>query len=88
MMKYLGVTPGSVSLFTLVNDREHQVTLFIDRQLLSACKVSFHPNDNTASLVISVEDMMKFVHAIGNPYETVELYDEEDKTNVPAPCAG
>lgn len=88
MMKYLGVTPGSVSLFTLVNDQEHQVTLFIDRQLLSAGKVSFHPNDNTASLVISVEDMMKFVRAIGNPYETVELYGEEDKTKVPAPCAG
>ena len=74
MMRYLGVRPGSVSLFTLVNDAEHEVTLFIDRNLLNATKVSFHPNDNHASLVISVEDMMKFVKEIGNPYEIVDLY--------------
>lgn len=74
MMRYLGVRPGSVSLFTLVNDAEHEVTLFIDRNLLAATKVSFHPNDNHASLVISVADMMKFVKEIGNPYEIVDLY--------------
>lgn len=75
MMKYLGVKPGSVSLFTLLNDAEHQVMLFVDRQLLSAKKVSFHPNDNTASLVISQEDMMRFVSSVGNPYEIVDLYE-------------
>ncbi len=75
MMRYLGVTPGSVSLFTLVNDVEHHVILFVDKNLLSAHRVSFHPNDNTASLVISVEDMMKFIRTVGNPYEIIELYD-------------
>lgn len=74
MMKYLGVRPGSVSLFTLVNDQNHEVTLFVDKCLLDKEKVSFHPNDNTASLVISRDDMMKFVQQIGNPYEVVELY--------------
>ena len=75
MMRYLGVRPGSVSLFTLVNDAGHEVTLFVDRHLLEAEKVAFHPNDNRASLVISRDDMMRFVDAIGNPYEVVELYD-------------
>ncbi len=75
MMKYLGVTPGSVSLFTLVNDAAHEVILFVDRNLLSAKQVSFHPNDNTASLVISVEDMLKFIREIGNSYEVIELYE-------------
>lgn len=75
MMKYLGVRPGSVSLFTLVNDVNHEVTLFVDSQLLKAEKVSFHPNDNTASLVISVENMKKFICNIGNSYEILNLYN-------------
>ncbi|MBO4751855.1 MAG: prolyl-tRNA synthetase associated domain-containing protein [Bacteroidales bacterium] len=75
MMRYLGLTPGSVSLFGLVNDQEHEVTLFVDRGLMDADRVSFHPNDNRASLVISREDMMKFITTIGNPYEIVEIYD-------------
>lgn len=76
MMKYLGVRPGSVSLFTLVNDVNHEVTLFVDSQLLKAEKVSFHPNDNIASLVIKVEDMLKFIRRIGNAYEILDLYSE------------
>ena len=75
MMRYLGVRPGSVSLFTLVNDQNHEVTLFVDKYLLEAEKVSFHPNDNRASLVITRDDMMKFIQQIGNPYEIVEIYD-------------
>lgn len=75
MMRYLGVKPGSVSLFTLVNDVNHEVTLFVDRNLLNAEKVSFHPNDNHASLVITRNDMLKFIEQIGNPYEIVDLYD-------------
>ncbi len=76
MMKYLGVRPGSVSLFTLINDTNHEVTLFVDKELLKAEKVSFHPNDNTASLVISNADMMKFIQNIGNEYEFLELYED------------
>ena len=74
MMRYLGVKPGSVSLFTLVNDANHEVILFVDRKLLDAPKVSFHPNDNTASLVISNSDMLKFIESIGNRYEFMDLY--------------
>lgn len=74
MMRYLGVKPGSVSLFTLVNDVNHEVILFVDRKLLDAPKVSFHPNDNTASLVISNSNMLKFIESIGNRYEFMDLY--------------
>ena len=74
MMRYLGVKPGSVSLFTLVNDVNHEVILFVDRKLLDAPKVSFHPNDNTVSLVISNSDMLKFIESTGNRYEFMDLY--------------
>lgn len=74
MMRYLGVRPGSVSLFGLVNDENREVTLFVDEQLTKVEKVSFHPNDNRASLVISSDDMMKFINNIGNSYEIMTLY--------------
>ena len=76
MMKYLGVKPGSVSLFTLVNDTEKAVTLFVDSKLLNVEKVSFHPNDNRASLVISSADMLKFIKNTGNNYEILDLYEQ------------
>jgi Ala-tRNA(Pro) deacylase len=74
MMKYLGVKPGSVSLFTLLNDVNHEVILFIDTTLKECSKVSFHPNDNTASLVISNKDMLKFIDLLPNTKEFVQLY--------------
>lgn len=76
MSKWLGLKPGSVSLFGLVNDTLHEVHLFVDRSLLNAEKVSFHPNDNRASLVITKEDMLKFINNIGNKWEVVDLYDK------------
>ena len=75
MMKYLGLRPGSVSLFGLVNDKDHDVTLFVDKGLVNVKKVSFHPNDNRASLVISSSDMFKFIENIGNEWQVVDLYE-------------
>ena len=77
MMRYLGVKPGSVSLFNLVNDTDKEVTLFVDSKLLEVEKVSFHPNDNRASLVISSRDMLKFIENCGNKYEIMDLYSQE-----------
>ena len=74
MQRYLGVKPGSVSLFGLVNDENKEVILFVDETLTKVDKVSFHPNDNRASLVISSEDMKKFINEIGNEYEVLKLY--------------
>ena len=74
MMRYLGVKPGSVSLFNLVNDTENHVVLFVDSELMKAEKVSFHPNDNRASLVISGADMLKFIENSGNRHEVIDLY--------------
>ncbi len=73
MVKYLGLLPGSVSPFGLINDNEHHVYLFLDKDLALQPKISFHPNDNRASLVISYPDFIKFLSIVGNPYEFVEL---------------
>ena len=76
LKKHLGLEGGSVSLFGLINDDEDHVYLFIDENLLKEEKVSFHPNINTASLVISIEDMKRFLEWSGNSYEFISLYDE------------
>lgn len=74
MDKYLGVKPGSVTPFALINDTSKHVHVFIDRNLLAAEKVSFHPLVNTASLIISKDDLIKFLDYQGNTYEFLELY--------------
>ena len=75
MEKYLGLKPGSVSPFGLINDTENHVHLFMDKNLEKAPRLSFHPNDNTATIVIKNEDFIKFLDATGNGYEFVELYE-------------
>ena len=77
MQKYLGLKPGSVSLFGLVNDIHHEVILFVDELLLKCERVSFHPNDCTASLVISRDGMVKFIESIGNKYEFRKIYEDQ-----------
>ncbi len=74
MMKYLGLSPGSVSLFGLVNDEAHHVHLFIDKNLETVEKLSFHPNDNTASVVISNTGFIRFLEHSRNTFEFIELY--------------
>jgi len=75
MMRYLGLTPGSVSPFGLINDKEKHVHLFIDEELKKATKVSFHPCLNTASLIIALDDFLRFLQWTGNKAEFISLYD-------------
>ena len=75
MTKYLGVQPGSVTPFGLINDTECHVHLFLDKNLQKAERLSFHPCINTASLIISFEDFIRFLDYLGNPYEWLTLYD-------------
>ena len=69
MERCLGTVPGSVSLFGLINDPGHQVKLYLDKDLRQAERVTFHPNDNTASLEISREDMYRFIQLWGGEWE-------------------
>lgn len=74
MQRYLGLKPGSVSPFGLIHDHEKHVHLFIDEQLRSSERISFHPNDNTASLVILTSDFIRYLDYCGNTYEFLELH--------------
>jgi Ala-tRNA(Pro) deacylase len=75
LKKYLGVEPGSVSPFGLINDKDHHVHLFIDEKLNEFNRLSFHPNINTASLVILKTDFIRFLNSMGNSFEFIKLYE-------------
>ena len=65
MEETLGVAPGSVTAFGLVNDRNHRVRFVLDRTLAEADIVNFHPLTNTATTSVSGADFAKFLAALG-----------------------
>ena len=73
LMMHLGVTPGSVSPFGLINDRDHAVRVVLDRDLKSATRLSFHPNINTVTLTIAAADFAKFLESCGNTVQHVSV---------------
>lgn len=75
MEKYLGLLPGSVSPFGLINDTDNHVHLFLDENLKREASLSFHPNDNHATVVIRNDVFMRYLTIVGNSYEFVSLYD-------------
>lgn len=66
LQKYLGLTPGSVTPFGLINDPGHTVRVFVDAEARRAPHVSFHPNINTATLVIAFDDLHRFFESTGH----------------------
>ncbi len=74
MEKYLGIKPGSVTPLGLINDEEHHVIVFIDKNLEKAEKLSFHPMDNTATLILSKNDFVRFLQVQNQRFSFLELY--------------
>lgn len=74
MEKYLNITPGSVSIMGLMNDKEKQVQLIIDRDVLKEKYLGFHPCINTTSMRITMQEVLeKFLPAIEHDYWIVDL---------------
>ena len=74
MEEFLDLTPGSVTVLGLMNDRDHRVRLLIDREVLESEYTGCHPCINTSSLKIRTRDLLeKFLPYIGCSYTAVEL---------------
>jgi Ala-tRNA(Pro) deacylase len=73
LRKHLGLAPGSVSPFGLINDGDHSVRVVVDRELKVCERVSFHPNINTVTLTISAAGFARFLDACGNPVQHVTV---------------
>ena len=67
MQETLGVAPGSVTPFAVINDKQVRVTLVIDAALMTHDMLNFHPLVNTATTSISRDGLLKFLAATGHP---------------------
>lgn len=74
MLHHLDITPGSVSVLGLMNDKEQRVRLLIDRELLQQEFIGMHPCINTSSLRIKTADLMeKLLPAMDHEPTIVDL---------------
>lgn len=78
MEKYLDITPGSASVMGLMNDKENEVTLLVDEDVLKAEYFGCHPCINTSSMRLKVADVFgPFLEAVHHEYLTVTLIGED-----------
>lgn len=61
----LGLTPGSVTPFGLINDRQRRVTVVVDEDIPKRESVNFHPLHNAASTTLRSADLLRFMRALG-----------------------
>ena len=74
MEQYLNITPGSVSIMGLMNDKENRVQLLIDKEVLEEEYLGCHPCVNTSSLKLKTSDVIeKFLPAVHHTYQVIEL---------------
>ena len=73
LMENLGVTPGSVSLFAIVNDQKNKVEVIIDKSLWESDAFQFHPLINTSTLTISRGSINKFLAATGHEVKILDI---------------
>ena len=69
----LKLTPGSVSPFGVLNDTDHRVEVVLDKDLVGQPSLGFHPNDNTATLWLSFDDIKRVIEDNGNSITYIEL---------------
>ena len=73
LMRHLGVIPGAVTPFGLVNDAEGRVTFVLDDGLLDHALLNFHPLTNAATTAIGRDDFLRFLEAIGHAPHVMTL---------------
>lgn len=66
MMELLGVVPGSVTVFGLINDRDTQLTVVLDEPLMQNEMINGHPLHNEATTTIRRDDLLQFIKATGH----------------------
>ena len=62
----MNVTTGSVSPLGIINDENDAVEVYFDRDLKGAERLGFHPNDNTATVFMSFDDVSRYVESTGH----------------------
>ncbi|CCZ56174.1 ybaK/proline--tRNA ligase associated domain protein [Clostridium sp. CAG:1219] len=74
LMKYLNLIPGSVSPLGLLNDKERKVKFYLDDSFFKDDKIiGIHPNDNTATVWLKVDDLINIINEHGSKIEIINI---------------
>ena len=73
LAKYLDVKKGSVSPLGLINDETGAVEVYFDEDLKDAARLGFHPNDNTATVFLSFQDVQKYIESTGHTVRFIQV---------------
>jgi len=74
LMKYLNLIPGSVSPLGLLNDKERKVKFYLDDSFFKDDKIiGIHPNDNTATVWLKVDDLINIIKEHGSKIEIINI---------------
>lgn len=73
LAEVLGIIPGAVTPFAVINDQNHAVKVILDEEMMGNQFLNFHPLVNTATTTISSKDLIKFMEHCRQDFETVRL---------------
>nr|WP_243153471.1 prolyl-tRNA synthetase associated domain-containing protein [Senegalia massiliensis] len=69
----MNTKPGAVSLFGLLNNEEKDIQVYLDTNIAKKEEVTFHPNNNTKTIIIKTGDMYKFLKELGYDYKFISI---------------
>lgn len=64
---------GTVSPFGLLNNKEKDIQVYFDKEIINEERMSFHPNTNEKTIFVSTQDLFKFLQDLGYSYQVLEL---------------
>lgn len=73
LLAKMNLTPGCVSIFGLLNNRDKDIQVYFDRDILSEPRMSFHPNVNTKTIFVTTDDVNKFIEAEGFTVNVINI---------------
>lgn len=73
LWEYLGVRPGSVCPYSIINDTQNQVTIFLDKTMMQSARVNYHPLLNTMTIGTAPADLLKFIESTGHTPHIVDF---------------
>ena len=73
LMEVLGLEPGSVTPFGLINDRGQRATVILDAEMMAQSQLNYHPLKNDATTTISPPDLIAFIASCGHAPRTVAV---------------
>jgi len=82
LAEILGLTPGSVTPFALLNDADKRVKIILDEEMLACEKITNHPLHNAASTTLRSADFLKFIKALDYEPIIIECGMKQAKNNV------